>query len=131
MNRRAVSVPLVSRAASGSIAVEASKIAERIARQAKEDDLGLSQSTLLALAQLEAISAANALILAAMRDDIAALKRERSANLADFYRGSWLPGRYQRGALVTHGGHLWIAVEDGDGKPGESSGWRMMVKGAR
>ncbi len=62
---------------------------------------------------------------------IVALEQRETKTLADSYRGVWLPGRYTRGCLVTHGGGLWIAVEDAEGTPGSSTAWRLIVKSGR
>jgi len=62
---------------------------------------------------------------------ISALEQAQTKSLADSYKGAWLPGRYARGALVTHGGSLWLAVEDAEGKPGGSPAWRLIVKSGR
>lgn len=60
-----------------------------------------------------------------------ALEEGPAATLADAYRGSWLPGKYARGCLVTHGGSLWLSVEDAEGKPGGSPSWRLVVKAGK
>jgi hypothetical protein len=62
---------------------------------------------------------------------VAALEQAQTKSLADAYRGAWLPGRYERGALCSHAGSLWLCIEDGDGKPGGSASWRLIVKGSR
>jgi hypothetical protein len=63
---------------------------------------------------------------------IEALEGAHMKSLADSFQGPWLPrALYKRGALVQHAGAVWIALEDVDGKPGESAGWRLMVKAAR
>ncbi|MEX2150703.1 MAG: hypothetical protein WD793_10835 [Steroidobacteraceae bacterium] len=59
------------------------------------------------------------------------LEGAQTKSLADAYRGAWLPGRFERGALVTHDGSLWLAIEDGNGKPGQSATWRLIIKSAR
>jgi hypothetical protein len=129
---RSVSVPLLRGEPDRALGAEAIAIAERIARDARVKECDLVLSLLMAHARLEAISAENARTLAELSAEIAALKRERSASLADSYRGSWLPHvRYERGWTVTHGGHLWLALDQCEGKPGETSGWKMIVKGAR
>ncbi len=66
-----------------------------------------------------------------LAERIAALEAREAKSLADGYKGSWLPGRYERGALCSHAGSLWLCIEDGDGKPGGSPSWRLIVKGSR
>lgn len=66
-----------------------------------------------------------------LHERIKALEERPTETLADAYRGAWLPGKYARGCLVTHGGSLWLAVEDAEGKPGGSPAWRLVVKSGR
>jgi len=61
-------------------------------------------------------------------DRITALETREVKSLADSFKGTWLPGKYERGDLIQHRGSMWLAVEDGDGKPGESSCWRLLVQ---
>jgi hypothetical protein len=46
------------------------------------------------------------------------------------HAGTWIAGKtYQRSSLVTHGGSLWIALEDAaDKRPGQCDAWRLIVK---
>lgn len=54
--------------------------------------------------------------------------------LADSYKGIWdADETFARGDLVTHGGSLWIALQDVSGyKPGSDNGsarvWQLVVK---
>ena len=52
-------------------------------------------------------------------------------SFADSYAGTWRVGHFARDAIVTHGGGLWAALEDTDSRPGESSAWKLIVKGGR
>jgi len=103
----------------------AAEIADNIVTQTRAAGLDLANGLLVAVAQMgEALSK--------MRDELAELKRERATSLADSYRGGWQPGnRYARGSLTTYSGSLWIALEDAEGRPGESTNWRMIVRGSR
>lgn len=50
------------------------------------------------------------------------------------YCGVWQPAtRYPRGAVVTHAGSAWCALDEVIGqRPGEAAtGWRLMVKRGR
>ncbi len=49
-----------------------------------------------------------------------ALEARGAKSLADCFKGAWLPGHYQRGDLIQHRGSMWLCIETGDGKPGES-----------
>lgn len=49
-------------------------------------------------------------------------------NLADAFKGSWMPGDYRRGHLVTMGGSLWLALADSAEKPGTGANWKMVTK---
>jgi len=62
---------------------------------------------------------------------IKALEGLQTKTLADAYRGIWIPNPYERGAIVTHKGGLWLAVQGGDGRPGESATWKLIVKAGR
>jgi hypothetical protein len=48
------------------------------------------------------------------------------------YFGTWQPGQYRPGSVVTHGGHLWIARVGTSATPGGSSegarAWTMAVR---
>lgn len=55
------------------------------------------------------------------------LAERETKTLADSFKGPWMPGHYERGALVQRDG-LWIALESTDTKPGEGQGWRLLVK---
>ena len=70
--------------------------------------------------------------LADLERRLAAMEQQQQRSLADAFRGPWLPATaYQRGDLVQHGGSAWLALEDGNGRPGECSAWRLLVKGGR
>lgn len=63
---------------------------------------------------------------------VAALEAAQQKSLADAFQGPYLPrSMYRRGALVQHRGSVWLALEDVDGKPGEASGWRLLVRAGR
>jgi hypothetical protein len=58
-----------------------------------------------------------------------ALESQARKNLADAYCGVYREGEYyERGALATHGGGLWLCMETNPGKPGATPGWRLIVK---
>jgi hypothetical protein len=59
---------------------------------------------------------------------VAALEQREVKSLADSFKGAWLPGLYQRGDLIQHRGSMWMCVDSGDGKPGESGNWRLVVQ---
>ena len=45
------------------------------------------------------------------------------------YCGTFTPGRYVEGSLVTRGGSLWCATKDTDDVPGEgATAWVLIVK---
>ena len=59
---------------------------------------------------------------------IAALEAAREKTLADAFQGGWLAGRtYKRGSLVQHADALWLALDDSDARPGQSSAWRALA----
>jgi len=62
---------------------------------------------------------------------IKALEDLQTKTIADAYCGVWASKKYTRGALVTHNGSLWLAVQDAEGKPGESHCWTLVVKRGR
>ena len=67
-----------------------------------------------------------------LRKRIAELEQAQARTLADAYQGAHLAGReYSRGQLVTHHGGLWLALESGTDKPGDSGQWKLIVKGPR
>lgn len=53
------------------------------------------------------------------------------ANIADFYKGIWREGEFQRGQMVTHGGSLFLAQRDTSDKPEASDAWKLIVKRGR
>jgi hypothetical protein len=73
----------------------------------------------------------------ATREELDALIEERFADLqvrtfADLYRGVWRgPDTYDRGAVATHDGSLWLALADTRAQPGTSEDWRMITKKGR
>ena len=71
--------------------------------------------------------------LAALEQRIAELEGGQAKSLADCFRGPWLPETtYRRGELVQHRGSVWIALAaDVAGKPGETDGWRLLVRAGR
>lgn len=118
-----------NRAEGDAIKAAAAEILREIHENvAPEKRLGIAAAY---LALTRAAGNHNALLLAELRDEVQRLKDAQHATLADSYKGTWLPGNYERGALVTHGGSCWLAVERCDGKPGISSGWRLIVKRGR
>lgn len=66
-----------------------------------------------------------------LAEHVAALEQQQVKTLADSYKGTHLPGHYERGSLVTHRGGLWLCVAAGDGTPGNSANWKLIVKGGR
>lgn len=63
---------------------------------------------------------------------VAALERgeAKALTLVDVYRGGWQPNHdYERGALVTFSGSLYLALRETDGRPANSADWRMIVRG--
>jgi hypothetical protein len=64
-----------------------------------------------------------------LRKKVAALESEPRLHEA----GIWAPStEYREGGVVTHSGCAWVAKQaNPPGKPGESEGWRMLVKRGR
>ena len=53
-------------------------------------------------------------------------------SLADEYQGGWRKSRtYQRGALVTHKGSLWLADCDSSKEPSTSGDFKLVSKGGQ
>jgi hypothetical protein len=67
--------------------------------------------------------------LAPIEARLAALEAAQHKTLADAFRGGWMPGStYKRGELVQHANQLFLALDDTDGRPGESPYWRALSK---
>lgn len=58
------------------------------------------------------------------------LEELRRKTLADSYKGVWdQDTAYERGALFTHAGGLWLCLQDAKGeRPGKSASHRLIVK---
>ena len=68
----------------------------------------------------------------ALEARLASLEGAKTKTLADAYQGAWLSHRtYLRGALVQHGGCAWLALDDTAAKPGEGSGWKLLISRGR
>jgi hypothetical protein len=63
-----------------------------------------------------------------LKNELAALRRDVDAKT---YKGVWQEGGYEKGNLITHGGCMWVALEDTDDKPGTSGAWQLAVKRGR
>ena len=62
---------------------------------------------------------------------LAALESSDSKQLIG-YAGVWKEGAYQKGALVTCRGGLWVAHEPTSDRPGTPGGaWQLIVKSGR
>lgn len=60
------------------------------------------------------------------------LEQQQQKTLADSYQGSYLAGKtYERGAIVTKNGALWLAMIDSNLQPGENAAWKMIVSRGR
>ena len=71
-------------------------------------------------------------VTAPLRDRIAELEAQQAKALQ--YHGVHQRAlTYHKGAAVTHGGGLWVAIADvPDGEaPGDSGAWQLAVKTAR
>jgi hypothetical protein len=70
--------------------------------------------------------------IAALEERLDAHARNATLSLATAYKGPHFDGQsYLAGSCVTHGGSLWIAMQDTDGRPGRVPDWRLAVKHGR
>jgi len=89
---------------------------------------------ILARGMAPAIRAAIAAATQPLHDQIASLtdRVAEAESKGIEYHGVWAPGAYRRGAAVTWGGSLFIAMTATKSKPGESGedsrAWKLAVK---
>lgn len=63
---------------------------------------------------------------------VADLQAQKSFNLADVFKGVWMPGTtFARGSLAVWDGSLWLSLVDTEQKPGASVEWKMVTKKGR
>jgi hypothetical protein len=80
---------------------------------------------------LDALKAALGAVLH-LSDRLKKIEAMPHKSLADAYKGIHLKnGEYSRSDLVTHDGGLWLALADTKESPGQSTDWKLVVKGAR
>ncbi len=59
----------------------------------------------------------------------AVIETHEGKSVADAYEGSWrVDQSYQRSALATHRGNLWLALTETDKEPGKGPAWKMVSK---
>jgi hypothetical protein len=87
--------------------------------------LDLAVETFKNLARTEATLEAVQARLSALEE-----KAAGGVNLADAYKGVWLPQSFGRGTLVTHDSGLWLAMRDAApaDTPGETPNWKLVVR---
>ncbi len=131
MTRTITMKPRIERAADGSYSV----VYEDPATAAKDSaDLSKRIDRLIGksppnISGLDALKAALGAILH-LSDRLKKLEAVPHKSLADSFRGPWMPGSYERGAVVQKDG-LWICLEATTSKPGEGEGWRLLIPRAR
>jgi hypothetical protein len=99
------------RGVAGAIRDQVDKLAGAVLPKMRE----IETRTLLQAKEIEALRAA--------------LEELAERNLADAYKGTHQAGvAYQRGALCTHQGGLWLCLASTSERPGSTDAWRLIVK---